>query len=240
MDPVIIQNLFSRPKPEKIAIVLDTCIEMENSDCINEPQLFTHKKRYDHLKRAIEIFALSKSQMTENHEYSLLTLDDSAHIVSPFDSSTDHFRDILAQVAPYSYAETCNLNSIFEVLGNELEISQEELPYALHIILIYGRNLQVPIISQINELLAHRDVYFDAVYIHGKDSTPFHEEISKTINSLILDPDRKFSYFFEVKNDASKLYQAFSLLTGHVQQRCNQKMHEELINQQLNGGKKRR
>lgn len=240
MDPIYIQNLLTRPKPEKIAIVLDTSIEMENIDCINEPSMFANKKRYDHVKRAIEIFVLSKSQMNEKHEFSLLTLDDSAHMISDFSNAVEGFKEVLSQLQPYSLTDTVNLNTIFEVLQNELEIDNEELPYVLHVILIYGRNMKAPEIPQINELLTHRDVYFDAIYIHNKDPNPFQAEISDLLVSLAIEQDRKFSYYFDIKTDMTKLYQAFSLLSAHVQQRTHQKHHEDLISLLLSGGKKRR
>lgn len=240
MDANYIQTLFSRTLPEKIAIVLDVSTELADRDCINETSTFHHKSRFEHIKRALEIFIKTKQQMSEEHEFALITLDDQAHLLTAFTRNVDELLELLSQLNPYHSSPACNINTIFSEIEDELHLSEiQDMKYNLRIILIYGRNTSLPEVKEYSELLAHPHVYYDLVYVHAKDPTETIKEIYRKLGSLSQDI-KKTSYIFEMANAVDRLYRAFSLLTAHAQQRLSQEHHDTCIKTALGQNAKKR
>lgn len=229
MDANYIQTLFSRTLPEKIAIVLDVSTELADRDCINETSSFHHKSRFDHIKRALEIFIKSKQQMSEEHEFALITLDDRAHLLSGFTRNGEEVMELLSQLDPYHATAACDLNSVFTEIEDELHLSEiQDMKFNLRVILIYGRNNGQPEVIEYPEMLSHPHVYYDLVYVHAKEPTDNVKEIYRKLAS-IGQGTKKTSYIFEMANTVDKLYRSFSLLTAHAQQRLSLENHENCL-----------
>lgn len=221
-------QFFSAWKPQKIVLVLDVSRELSAKDSFDQQEDQSQATRFEHLRKALEIFLRTKKSLCKEHEYSLVTLDENAQTLVNFTREIEDILDVLNQLEPYSEAQDCNINSLFELLESQLGIREGKgLPYALQIILVYGRRDVIPELDPDHHVLRHQDVFIDFVYIQGNndESSCAFDKLKATESAMTS----KLCYCFKIRTDINRLFRAFGLLSAHVKQRISQIYHPPLL-----------
>ena len=224
MESVYI-SLFTPRKPEKVLFLLDVAGEQQSHECTNEPQTYTKKKKFQHVKRAIEIFVRSKAQMDELNQFAIMTVDASPMWHVEFTSKVDIFAQYLKALEATGMGGACDLDGFAPLLRQKFDIREgEELPFALHIVFVYTRTVPQPMMGEEGaRLLKHPDVHFD--YISACDArTPRVDSQSisqKWVPSFLLRLERASNYTLEVASDIERMLLFFSLIAAHPSQRTN-------------------
>ena len=112
-----------------------------------------------------------------------------------------------------------NINSAINDIYSQLEIATDkESSFLTQIILIIGEH---PIDQTIHHnILFHRDVYLDIVYISELEENN-DKFLLQTQNTLNEESSRK-SYYFKLNKNPSEIFRIMSLLSAHPQQRLVQ------------------
>ena len=217
MDSVLI-TLFSPRKPERLLFLLDTSAEQQAHEVLNEPISFTKKKKFAHIKRAVEIFTRSKAQTDELNQFAIMTADSTVLWHIEFTSKVDIFTQYLRMLDATSAPGPCDLDNLANLLRQRMEIVEgQELPYSLHIIFIYTRSTIQPTLSDSASILfQHPDVHFD--FLQASDSR-LNRSDSRGLPAFLTRLERPSNYIADVGNDVDKLLNVLSLCSAHPNQR---------------------
>jgi len=217
MDSVLI-NLFTPRKPERVLFLLDTSTEQQAHEVFNEPPTFTKKKKFVHIKRAVEIFIRSKAQMDDQNQYAIMTADSTVLWHVEFTAKVDIIVQYLRMLEATSAPGPCDLDNLAYLLRQRMEIVEgQELPYALHILFLYTRNTIQPTLSDSSlSLFRHPDVHFD--FLQACESRLARSD-ARSLPVFLTRLERPSNYFTDVGSDVDKLLNVLSLCSAHPNQR---------------------
>lgn len=227
MDSVLI-TLFSPRKPEKLLFLLDTSTEQQAHEVFNEPATYTKKKKFSHIKRALEIFIRSKAQMDDQNQFAIMTADSTVLWHVEFTSKVDIVVQYLRMLEANGPAGPCDLDNLQYLISQRMELVEgQELPYALHVIFLYSRSTPQPVLSDSAQaLFRHPDVHFDYIQVGEsrlKSSDP------RSLPSFLARIERPSNYFIDTGSDIDKLYTVLSLCAAHPNQRSPYNVVVQLV-----------
>lgn len=160
------------------------------------------------LKESLLIFTLSKMQMSQNHEFVILSSE------KP-ESLTSDIEEIRKQINSLdNISNKVNISTIFQYLQTLIPTpSNNSYPNIIQIIYITG---EVPFDMFLgHSLLFHPDIFIDLIYFYATGANENSiTQFSSQLNQKI--PNK--SFLFTIKNSID-LFRAISLLTAHPQQR---------------------
>ncbi|OMJ76727.1 hypothetical protein SteCoe_23841 [Stentor coeruleus] len=203
----------ARTKPQSIIFLIGNLPNLQQS-LAQVQSSFAHSFSQSNINDALLMFSLSKSQMSPEHKFAFLTPESiNVNLTSDIDLIRSNIKEIFS-----SREIEMSILDFLEKIQTELDIHPDkEYHNVVQIIVIHGElQLEGPIFHQ---LLTHKDVHFDIVYI--PESEENNESVFSETQRNLNEEQKTKSYYFKLKtpNDLSK---AVSLLTAHPQQRLQQ------------------
>ena len=207
---------------ERIVIILDTSAGMGENV-------------FDCLKKALEMFLVTKSTINSKHQFSLVMLQDSNTLwLQEFTSDINLIKDLIdeAQLEETrdSESQTFDMDQIVDSLIENCELPQvidNSIPpeCTWRTILIYGRSHETLSFSSKKELFMKLNsspyFFFDVLFLH-KSST--EDNRCQDIYNWFLELDKRgSSYILETsQNFSAGIYEQVAKLLAHPLQRCAQ------------------
>jgi len=218
------------------------CIDLNNEmDSLDFSRGASNKKNYptrlDLIKCALRIFVNTKQKINPNHEYGIIALTDGAIWYQDLTTDVDIFAKKLNSLQSQGEYNSCNLNSLFELLNTkfpEIVTASTSPPKVIYrTILIYGRSNVIPSLQRsalIKRVLSSPVFYFDALYLHSKpskDTCP--QEIYDFITEI--ECNAHIQYFFENSTSLRKFFLHCTHLLAHPLQRQEQDTFKTLLSE---------
>lgn len=160
------------------------------------------------IKESLLIFVLSKMQMSQSHEFAILSSEKPEKL-------TSSIQEIHKQInALDSISSRVNVSTIFQYIQTQFPAPiNNSYPNTIQIIYITG---EVPFTMFLgHSLLFHPDVYIDLIYFFA---TGVNENQITQFSSQLNQKNPSKSFLFSIKSSVD-LVRAVSLLTAHPQQR---------------------
>lgn len=216
---------------EKIIIILDTALDENASKfLLSDGSAYTPLEM---LKRGLQIFLYNKQLINSSHEYALIILDkNKAYWALNFTRKISTVLEELSKLSECSIEDVFDLNSVFDVINENVCIPDKPDAYVVRAIFIYSRSYTIPSFKrteEIDQLLNSQYFTFDVVMTHEPPST---ENNCTKISDILQNLDTKgFAYFFSVSRHSNAFLNAMGKLLSHPLQRPFQSQAKYLLSE---------
>ncbi|XP_022102890.1 BRISC and BRCA1-A complex member 1-like [Acanthaster planci] len=218
--------------PEKIVICIDIATEVNklpfiaNNGSAHQP--------LEMIKKALNMFVMTKSAINPKHEFALVLLQESALWIQNFTSDVNDFVSVLLDMTnDTAECEHCDLASLFDVIHEKVQSPDIEdieclpPPYIIRTLFVYGRSRCIPQLNDnggnsqsLRNLSSSPYFFFDVFYVH---EPPTEDNYCKEIYDVFLNLDvHNTSYIHEVGRDSAMLQEKMAMLLAHPLQRPQQ------------------